>query len=64
MTQQAIRYRITAVERGIRYSAHYFLEDGLVKLESAYGSPSAPGGKEPKATAERLLLTAVREWRP
>lgn len=53
-------YPVSIKHRGQTWNAAYRLEDGVVSLDSAYGSASAPQGRDPKATAERLLDEIVK----
>lgn len=58
--QPRIDYRGVSIEaKGRRWSARWSVEDGKVQVDSAYGSGSAPAGKDPKATAEGLLRLQV-----
>jgi hypothetical protein len=48
-------YPITTRRRGETFSGRYELEDGLVRVFSAYGSRSAFVGTSARVTAVRLL---------
>ena len=53
---------------GRRYNGAYRIEDGLLKIESAYGSRAADVGRRSEggveALAQSLMRQLVEAWRP
>jgi hypothetical protein len=53
---------------GRRYNGAYRVEDGLVKIESAYGSRAADVGRRGEGAVEALAQSLMRQlvaaWRP
>ena len=62
------RHPLQITYGGRRYNGAYRVEDGLVKIESAYGSRAADVGKRGEAgvaaLAQTLMRQLVEDWRP
>jgi hypothetical protein len=62
------RHPLQITHGGRKYNGAYRVEDGLVKIESAYGSRAADIGKRGEAGVEALAQALMRQlveaWRP